>query len=209
MRTRLTAALAGVVTAATVGGFVLAPTDATARPARTVQLETGMYDVDSVHSTIIFAIGHAKAANFYGRFNDPTGSITFDPNDVESASFEISVKAENIDTANKDRDDHLRGPDFFKVRQFPTIDFKSTSVKPAGDDLFTVEGELTMHGVTKAVTVEMELIGQSETRMGKKIGFETTFKIMRTDFGMDTYAKSGMLGDEVKLIVAIEADAKG
>jgi polyisoprenoid-binding protein YceI len=156
------------------------------------------YKVDTVHSTLIFKIKHMGAANFYGRFNTISGTFTLD-----GGPFEFEVKADSVDTGNQKRDEHLKGPDFFNVRQFPAIAFKGKDVKKAGDKSYEIAGDLTLHGVTKPIQVKSEQTGTGKNQQGKNIiGIESTFTIKRSDFGMN-YGQ-GALGDDVHVIVSTE-----
>ncbi|MBK7405340.1 MAG: YceI family protein [Phycisphaerales bacterium] len=169
------------------------------------------YQADPVHSSVIFNIRHVGVTSFYGRFNDFSGSFTFDPASAASGAFEFEVKTESVDTHNQKRDDHLRSADFFNARQFPTITFKSTAIKPAGDNTFKLTGDLTLQGETRPVTADLEWLGTGTGPTGGPIGsFEARFEIKRSDFGMSKYlapdnSDSGGLGNTVKLIVSIEA----
>jgi len=175
-----------------------------ARPAHAA-VET--FDVDAVHSTLLFRVKHMNASYAYGRFNSMSGKVAYDAAKPEASSVEFKVAAASVDTANADRDNHLRGPDFFECAKYPDITFKSTSVKKTGDNRMDVTGDLSLHGVTKPVTASMEMTGTSKGREGESlIGFEGTFTIKRTDFGMDKAL--GGIGDEVRLTVSIEANHK-
>ena len=166
-------------------------------------LAADTYKVDPVHSTVIFKIGHFEVSNFQGRFNEPTGTITVDSGDPSKSSFNIEIQADKIDTANNKRDGHLKSPDFFDVKQFPTITFKSTEVKGAGDKL-EVTGDLTLHGVTKPITVAVTKVGEKDTgKMGYRAGWEATINLKRSEFGMTTMV--GPVADEVQLTVSLEA----
>jgi len=113
------------------------------------------------------------------------------------------VKADSLDSANADRDKHLKGPDFFNVKQFPTLAFKSTRVRALGDKDYEVTGDLTFHGVTRPVTVKLERIGTGKGMRGEtRTGFEATFAIKRSDFGMKYLIPA--VGDEVRIIAAVE-----
>ena len=161
------------------------------------------YKVDSAHSTVVFKVGHVGASNYYGRFNDPMGTVVQDAADPSKSSFNVEVQVEKVDTANEKRDAHLKSPDFFDAKQFPTITFKSTAVKGSGDKL-EVTGDLTLHGVTKSITVPITKIGEKDAgKMGYRAGWEATFDIKRSDYGMTNMV--GPVGDDVKLIVSIEA----
>jgi polyisoprenoid-binding protein YceI len=159
------------------------------------------YQIDPVHSVIIFRIGHMDAGVFYGRFNSPTGSFTWDEQSPAASRFQAQVKAADFDSGNEKRDQHVRGPDFLSAKEFPTIGFKSTSVKPADGTRFQVAGELTLHGVTKPVTVMLEKIGSA----GNRTGFEGVTELKRSDFGI-----KGIQGvaDQVRLIIAFEGVKK-
>jgi polyisoprenoid-binding protein YceI len=162
------------------------------------------YKVDPVHSSVIFRIKHANVSFFYGRFNDKQGTVTVDESDPSKDSFDISIKTESFDSNNPARDKHVKSADFFSAQEFPTIHFKSTSVKPVGDNKLEVTGDLTLHGTTKPITVTMDRIGTADVpRMGRRTGFETTFTIKRSDYGMNKMLD--VLGDEVTLMVGIEA----
>ncbi len=160
------------------------------------------YKLDTVHSSVIFSNHHMNAGYVYGRFNTIDGTMVLDDN-AAKCSFDVTVKAASIDTANQKRDDHLKGPDFFNVEQFPTITFKSTKVA-AGKEANTLDvtGDLTLHGVTKTITITMTKTGVGG--MGKEVraGAEASFTVKRTDYGMNKMV--GPSGDEVRLIVALE-----
>ncbi len=164
------------------------------------------FAVDPVHSSVIFGINHLGVSTFYGRINGPTGEFHLSHGTPAASSFEISVKAENIDTGAKDRDRHLKTGDFFDARQFAEITFKSTAVTRTGKSTFAVTGDLTLHGVTRPIDIVIEHIGTKETRMGVRSGFTANLTIKRSDFGMSYMA--GMLGDEVTLMIGIEGVKK-
>jgi polyisoprenoid-binding protein YceI len=157
------------------------------------------YKVDPVHSTVIFRINHLGTSWVYGRFDDVAGTFSVDD---KTPSFDFTVNADSVDTNNKQRDTHLKSADFFSVKEFPTITFKSTSVSSTGEKKFDVTGDLTLHGVTKSITVPLEFVGAAETRMGSRAGYEAHFNVKRSDYGMDKMV--GMVGDDVYLTVSFE-----
>lgn len=160
------------------------------------------YSVDPVHSTVIFKITHFNMAPFYGRFNEPTGNFVLDE-DPAKTSFNFEIQADKVDTANEKRNAHLKGPDFFNAKQFPTITYKSNKVTKAPNGAYEVEGDLTLHGVTKPVKVTIEKTGQGKDPMGKeRAGLAATFTIRRADFGISFMP--GALGDDVTLMTGIE-----
>jgi polyisoprenoid-binding protein YceI len=168
-----------------------------------------VYKVDSDHSGVSFTIRHF-VSNVPGRFKDFDGVIKYDPQNPAASSVNFTIQAASIDTDNGDRDNHLKGPDFFDVQKFPTLTFSSTSVKAVDADTLEVTGEMTMKGVTKKVTVPVELLGSAKTPRGEKAGFETSFKLDRKEYGI-TWNRAldtggALLGDDVKINISVEAD---
>lgn len=172
----------------------------TAAPSR----EATTFTVDAVHSSVVFRVGHLGVAKFWGRFNSLDGSFTYDESDPTASTFAFTVATESVDSGNAGRDRHLKTADFFNAREYPAITFKSTKVAPAADAAWNVTGDLTLHGVTKPITAKVEWIGAGQTAQGHKRGFEATFTIKRSDFGMTKFLEDDAIGDEVKLIVAVE-----
>ena len=168
----------------------------------TFALAADTYKIDSEHSSVIFRIGHFNVANIYGRFNDPTGTVVYDKADPAKTQFTFEVKTDNVDTDNEKRDAHLKSPDFFDAKQFPVITFKSTSVKAEGDTL-QVTGDLTLHGVTKSITVPLTKTGEKDTKMGYRTGWQTQVDLKRSDYGMTGMV--GPIGDDVHLVISFEA----
>ena len=167
-----------------------------------------MYGVDPVHSSVIFKIKHAGVTNFYGRFDKMTGSWTFDPDDLSTASFEFEIDNASVNTGANNRNDHLKSADFFNVKQFPTTSFKSTKLEAVSGSMYTLTGELTLHGETHAVTADLEYLGEGSFRGHDLASFEATITINRRDFGMTTYgaadgSDTGMLGNTVKIIISV------
>jgi polyisoprenoid-binding protein YceI len=179
----------------------------TATPGASAQAKsggaTGTYKIDTVHSTVIFMTKHMTVGNAYGRFNDVSGTVTIDEADPTKSKIDLLIKAESLDTANEKRDQHLEGPDFFNVKEFPQITFKSTAIKAGADKKFNVTGDLTLHGVTKPVTAEVEFYGVAKGPRGGEVGAgEARLKIKRSEFGV-SYGPQ-MIGDEVTVIASLE-----
>ena len=169
-----------------------------ALPARAA-LAADEYAYDGVHSSVGFKARFLDISWIQGRFNDVSGTFVLDRDDPAKSSFSLSIKVDSVDTANAARDEHLRQPDYFDAKQFPTIEFKSTKVKgvPGG---YEVAGDFTMHGVTKPVTFTF-LGGREITAMGKKrVGFATELRLKRSDFNFDKTA-IGNIGDEAVIII--------
>ena len=161
------------------------------------------FKIDPIHGTVIYRINHLGVGNAYGRFNEPTGTVTIDKDDASKSSFTFEVQTSKVDTGNPKRDQHLQSPDFFNAKQFPTITFKSTSVKSSGDNRYEVAGDLTLHGVTKPITVTMEKTGEAQTQMGYRSGWQTEVDLKRSDYGMN--GLQGAVGDDVHLVISFEA----
>jgi polyisoprenoid-binding protein YceI len=163
--------------------------------------------VDNVHSSIVFRVKHNNVTYFYGRFNELSGSFRFDDSDPADSMLEIEIKTESVDTNNKNRDKHLKSPDFFNAKEFPKITFKSTKVKRTDGNMYRVTGDLHVHGVSRPVTADVEFVGSATDRRGRKVaGYEAVLTIKRSEFGMD-YALNG-IGDEVRIMAGIEGVAK-
>jgi polyisoprenoid-binding protein YceI len=164
------------------------------------------YAIDTMHAGVNFKISHLGLSWIHGRFNEFSGGFALDPTDPTKCSFNLTIKAESIDTANAKRDDHLRSGDFFNVKQFPTITFKSTSVKAAKDG-YEVTGDFTLHGVTKPITFTLTGGRKAEFPKGmQRTGFSTELTLKRADFGMDKFG--GALGEEVYIAVSFEGVKK-
>jgi polyisoprenoid-binding protein YceI len=181
--------------------LVAAPPPAVAAPVT--------YKVDVDHSGVGFSVRHF-VTNVPGRFTDFEGTLRFDRQDPKASSVELIVRAASVDTANNDRDDHLRSPDFFDVQKFPTLTFTSASVVGKDANNLDVTGDLTIHGVTKRITVPVQFLGTAQAPRAEKAGFEAAFTINRKDFGISwnrVLDKGGaVLGDEVRITISIEAN---
>jgi polyisoprenoid-binding protein YceI len=175
-------------------------------------LRADTYAIDPGHSEVSFQIRHL-VSNVRGRFNEFSGAVQLDPKNLPASSVEFHIKATSIDTNVADRDKHLRSPDFFDVAKFPEITFKSESIKPAGKDKYDVTGTLTMHGVSKKVTLPVSYLGQVKDPWGNtRAGFETETKLNRKEYGIEwnKVLDSGgaMLGDDVSVAINLETVKK-
>ena len=171
--------------------------------------EPTVYKVDADHSGVNFSIRHF-VSNVSGRFRDFNGVIRYDKQNPAASSVEFKVKAASIDTSNNDRDEHLRGKDFFDVQSFPDLTFTSTKVAAKDANTLDVTGNLTLHGVTREVTIPVQVLGSMKTPNGEKAGFETAFTINRKDYGIVWNrvldAGGSVLGDDVKVSISIEGN---
>ncbi len=170
---------------------------------------TGTWVIDPTHTTIGFSVRHAMIAKVRGRFGEFEGSFTIDGANPAASSAQVTIAAASIDTQNPDRDGHLKSPDFLDVEAYPTITFTSTSASVQGAQA-TITGDLTIHGVTRPVTVEYEYIGTSQDPWGNtRIGFEGSAKISRKEFGLTWNAalETGgvLVGDDITFVLDVEA----
>jgi polyisoprenoid-binding protein YceI len=168
--------------------------------------ETIKYKVDETHASIVFKVSHLGFSNVYGMFRTAEGMITWNADQADKSSFEVTVKADSVDSMNAKRDEHLKGPDFFNVKQFSKIVLKSRSIKRISDKKYEVVADLTLRGVTK--TLPPFVFNQMNTGKdpwGKeRTGGEFNFKINRTDFGMNYMSKPGEIGNEVEMTISVE-----
>ncbi len=163
------------------------------------------YKVDTAHSAVLFKAHHFGAGYTWGRFNDFEGTFEVDEQGNPTA-IDITVKAESVDTHNDKRDKHLRSPDFLNAGEFQTITFKATEIAAAGEGKWTATGDLTLHGVTKPITVEITKAGEGKDPWGGyRYGFETAFSVERSDFGF--FNEDG-IGDTIAMTIAIEGTKK-
>ena len=196
-----------LIPAAALAGLALLSLTPTDAAVPTTALAPDAYAIDNGHSAVLFRIEHLGIGQVWGRFGKVSGSISYDADKPTGSSVEISVDAASVDSNNPGRDDHLRNADFLSAKEFPSIDFKSKSVRKKEDRL-VVEGDLTLHGVTKPVTAEVTHVGSGDDPWGNaRVGFEARFTIDRTDFGM-TYMAGAGLGNDVQMIVSVEATRK-
>ena len=169
-------------------------------------IEAGdLFKFDPAHSTIAFKVRHFLGTA-KGKFTKFSGTIEVDRDHPEKSSVVATIQAASIDTAIAKRDEHLRGEDFFNVQKFPEITFKSRHVKQTGPNTGDIIGDLTMHGVTRTITLHAQLLGAAEDQTSRwRIA---TAPIKRSEFGL-SWSKSveavSMIGDEVAVDIQIEA----
>ncbi len=166
-------------------------------------------EIDRSHSEVAFEVRHLLS-KVRGRFTDFAGTIVFDPERPQDSRVDVVIQAGSISTSEPDRDKHLRSADFFDVERFPTLTFKSTSVTPRGDDRYDIAGDLTIHGVTRPVTLSASFLGSARDPWGnEKFGFEAALTINRKDYGLNWNAalETGgfLVSDEVKIALDIQA----
>ncbi|MEV7287580.1 YceI family protein [Streptomyces sp. NPDC093252] len=171
---------------------------------------TGEYTLDPAHTTIGFTARHAMVTNVKGKFLDFTGTLHLDGSDPAKSTAVIDVKMESVDTGNADRDGHLKSSDFFKIDEFPTMSFRSTQAEALGDEDYRITGDLSVLGVTKPITIDLEFNGAAKDPFGnERVGFEGKTEIKRSEWGLTWNAalETGgfLVSDKIKLIFDISA----
>ncbi|MEU5662348.1 YceI family protein [Streptomyces longwoodensis] len=171
---------------------------------------TGDYTIDPAHSTIGFVARHAMVTNVKGKFTDFTGALHLDGTDPARSTATLDVRMDSIDTGSADRDGHLKSADFFKIEEFPTMSFRSTGAEALGGDDYRITGELSLLGVTKPLTIDLEFNGAAKDPFGnERVGFEGKAEILRSDWGLTWNAalETGgvLVSDKIKLTFDISA----
>jgi len=172
-------------------------------------LAADTFNIDKSHSSIMFAVKHMVVSKVKGEFNEYSGTILYDEADVTKSSVEVTIKTASIDTKDQKRDDHLRSPDFFDAEKHPEITFKSKRVEKAKDG-FVAVGDLTMHGVTKEITIPFEITGVINDPWGNtRMGVSAELELNRQDYGVSWSQKLDtgglVVGDDVGIEIEIEA----
>ena len=167
-------------------------------------------NIDTSHSSVQFIVRHMVVAKVRGSFSQFSGTIDYDAENVERSSVAVDIDAASIDTREPKRDAHLRSADFFDADNFPKLSFKSTSVKRTGEDTLAVAGDLTIHGVTKPVTLKVEELGGGKDPWGnQRLSWSGHLEINRKDFGLNwnqVLEAGGVLVSE-KVVIELEVQA--
>jgi polyisoprenoid-binding protein YceI len=168
------------------------------------------YQIDAAHSNVQFSVRHLMVSNVRGTFSGVTGTVTYDPAEPGETVIDAKVDVNTVNTNDEKRDGHLKSPDFFDTGSYPVMEFKSKKVESTGGDSAKVTGDLTLHGLTKEVTLTVEDISaESKDPWGNtKIGATVKGKVKRSDFGLSWNAplETGgvLVGDDVKLEFDLE-----
>jgi polyisoprenoid-binding protein YceI len=171
----------------------------------------GVYEIDGAHTSVEFVGRHLMITKVRGRFSDVRGQIIIDEV-PEKSHVEVVIGVASVSTGNSDRDAHLTSGDFFDVEHYPTITFASTGVRPLRDDTWEVVGDLTVHGTTKPITLQVDFDGAGASPMGdERIGFSAATEVNREDFGLTwnmALETGGLLvGKTVRIELAVQAIA--
>ena len=193
-----------------VGMAIAAPVHAQTPPGKDPgKAEAGTYAIEPAHTRILFSIDHLGFSTYYGDFTGASGTLQLSSPKAAGSTLTVSIPVTSVSTTNAKLDEELRAADWLDATKFPTMSFKSTSVTQTGPDTATVAGELTLHGVTKPVTLTAKFHGTGPNPMSKKvtIGFDVTGTIKRSDFGVDKYLP--LIGDDVGLIISAAFEKQG
>lgn len=171
---------------------------------------TSIWQLDPAHTLVEFAAKHLMITTVKGRFTDVSGTIHMDEANPAASSVDAVINAGSIDTRTDQRDAHLKSADFLEVERYPEITFKSTNVERAGDGQYRVTGNLTIHGVTKQVVLDVHDEGRTKDPWGgERAGFSATTRIDRRDFGLtwNQVIESGgvVVSNEIRITIEVEA----
>jgi len=165
------------------------------------------FQLDPVHCMALFRVHHQGAGQFWGRFNDVSGTVLYPRDDSAAPEFDVKVAVNSIDTGTTKLDRTLMGPDFFNGIEFDTLSFKSTGAERVGEGRWKVQGDLVILGKKKPVEVDVEVTGVRGNPVVAKAGWEAILDIKRSDFGMNWGIDNGALGDHVRLIIGLEGES--
>jgi polyisoprenoid-binding protein YceI len=176
-----------------------------------VSLPTGTWQVDAVHSSVEFQVKHLGIATVKGQFTEFAGTLEVGP---ENTIAYGTVQVASVNTREPQRDEHLRSPDFFDAATYPEISFRSTAIRPAGEDTFEIDGDISIHGVTRPLTLKATLEGTETDPQGNdRVGLSAVAQLDRSDFGMKFNAALGsgnmLVSDRVKLLLDVSAVKAG
>ena len=167
--------------------------------ATAANAETETYTIDSAHTHAQFKVMRFGFNNIFGEFRDVEGSIALDEAAPENSAVNVEIAIASVESGDDTRDGHLVGPLWFNAAEFPTMSFNSTAVKQHDETTATVTGDLTVHGVTKPVSLEVTLnkLGTDPATKKKAVGFSATTTIKRSDFGMET--AMALIADDITI----------
>ena len=165
-------------------------------------VKADQYDLDDQHTSVVFSVSHLGYSYCYGMFGKYSGKISFDSKNPTASQFQFTIDAASLDTKSAKRDEHLRGPDFFNVKQFPEITFVSKSVE-VKDKIINVSGVLTLHGVSKPIVLPLTHMGAGPGPDQKQhTGFSGKMVLKRSEFDMKTFLPN--IGDEITVLISFE-----
>jgi len=182
---------------------ILAISVFSALPASSAQI----YEIDPLHSSACFNVGHLGIGIVHGCFTDLSGQVVYDAKTPSKSSVSITIKTASVNTFVEKRDEHLRTADFFDVEKYPVMEFKSVKVKNLGKNRIEITGDFTLHGITKRIKVKASKLGEGKDSWGGyRAAFQSDFTIKRSDYGMKTMIPAA--GDRVKISLLFEGTLK-
>ena len=166
------------------------------------KVQQGAYTVEPIHTRVLFGVSHMGFSTWYGEFTNVSGNLKLEPQSVENSALEIKIPVSTVSTSNAKLDGELKSAQWLDAGQFPEIHFKAKKIERTGEKTAKVTGDLTLHGVTKPVTLDVTFNGAGTNPLDKKYtaGFEAKGTIKRSDFGVKTYIP--LIGDDVTLIIS-------
>lgn len=200
MSKRVQLAFSAIVATALAFNIVTAQADGVIKDLKGVK--AGTYKVDPYHTQVVFSLSHLGFTNFTGALADATGSLEFDPKNIAASKLTVSVPTASVLTHVVKLNDELKSADWMDAAQYPEATFTTTKITPNGSNAATIIGDLTLHGVTKPVTLKARFVGAGVNPINKAytVGFEATATIKRSEFGVSKYVP--VVGDEVHLTIA-------
>ena len=191
-----------LVSAVALAAAILTPAFAQMAKVEPAKVESGTYKVDPNHTQVMFGVSHMGFTTYYGAFTASAGTLALDPAKPDSSTLDVTVKTGSVAVASPKLQDELKSNAWLDATQFPDATFKSTKVTKTGATTADVTGDLTLHGVTKPVTLAVTYMnaGQNPLNKAYTAGFEAKGTIKRSDFGVKTYVP--LIGDEVELIIS-------
>ena len=197
------AALSGAALIPLTGAAAIA--QAATEPAA---VPAGTYAIEPSHTRVLFSLNHMGFSTWYGDFTGAKGSLTLDPKAPAASKVEVTLPTASVSTTNATLDGELKGADWLDAGKYPTITFVSTKVVPTGADTAKVTGDLTLHGVTKPVTLDVKFHGAGANPMTKAftVGFDAHGALKRSEFGVTKYVP--LVGDEVEITISAPFEKK-
>ncbi len=173
------------------------------------QVQAGTYAIDPQHTQVGFGVSHMGFTTYYGHFADASGTLELTPKNPAGSRLSVSVPTASVSTTSDKLDGELKGDQWFDAAKYPTITFVSTQITPTGRGEAKVTGNLTMHGVTKPVTLDAKFVGAGTNPLDKKytVGFAITGLVSRSEFGVKTYVP--LIGDEVAITISGAFEKQG
>jgi polyisoprenoid-binding protein YceI len=190
------------LSALAVAALATAPALAQMAKVEPAKVEAGAYKIDPNHTQVVFGVNHFGFTTYYGTFTNAAGTLDLDPTKPADSKLDVTIKTDSVSVMSPKLEGELKGDQWLDAGKFPDATFKSTKVTKTGAATASVTGDLTLHGVTKPVTLDVTYVNAGPNPLSKAYtaGFEAKGKIKRSDFGVKTYLP--VIGDEVQLMIS-------